>query len=71
MMESIKISALFRELGKNMFKVSLRSKKETVNVAKIAEMFGGGGHRNAAGYKVSSDINIAKQTLLNAIRSQL
>lgn len=70
MMESIKISALFRELGKNIFKVSLRSKKETVNVAKIAEMFGGGGHKNAAGYKANSDFNTAKQKLLNILRSQ-
>jgi phosphoesterase RecJ-like protein len=70
MMESIKISALFRELGKNSFKVSLRSKKETVNVAKIAEMFGGGGHKNAAGYKANSDFNTAKQKLLNILRRQ-
>lgn len=70
MMESIKVSALFREVGKNLFKVSLRSKKETVNVAKIAEMFGGGGHKQAAGYKVSSGFNTAKQELLNILCSQ-
>ncbi len=70
MMESIKVSALFRELGKNSFKVSLRSKKETVNVAKIAEMFGGGGHKQAAGYKVHSDFGTAKQKLLNILHNQ-
>lgn len=71
MIKSINVSALFRELAQNSFKVSLRSKKDTLNVAKISEMFGGGGHKNAAGYKVSSDINTAKKELLNAVRSRL
>ena len=36
------------EIGSLEFKVSLRSKGK-VNVAKIAELFGGGGHARAAG----------------------
>jgi len=35
-------------------KVSLRSKKGMPDVSKIAEKFGGGGHRNASGFAVSS-----------------
>ncbi len=41
--------AMFRELEGGGFKVSLRS-RGTVNVERIARRFGGGGHRNAAGF---------------------
>lgn len=40
--------AMLRESEPGVFRTSLRSKGE-VNVAKVAEKFGGGGHRNAAG----------------------
>ena len=40
--------ALFKECSPGVYRTSLRSKGE-VNVAKVAEYFGGGGHRNAAG----------------------
>ena len=41
--------ALFRQLENGQLKVSLRS-RGAVNVEKIARRFGGGGHRNAAGF---------------------
>ena len=40
--------AMLKEFGPGLYRTSLRSKGE-VNVAKVAELFGGGGHRNAAG----------------------
>lgn len=43
-----------REVAPETFRVSLRSKGE-INVAKIAEKFGGGGHKNAAGLSVTGD----------------
>jgi phosphoesterase RecJ-like protein len=67
MIDSVGISAFFRELGTSAWKVSLRSKGE-VNVAKIAEQFGGGGHKNAAGYKAEGDLNSVKEALLKAGR---
>lgn len=70
MIKSIKVSALFREISDNYYKVSLRSKGRDINVAKTAEMFSGGGHRNAAGYKVKSDIRSAKEALLKALSQQ-
>ncbi|MDT7777528.1 MAG: bifunctional oligoribonuclease and phosphatase NrnA [Acidobacteriota bacterium] len=44
----VEACAFFKETGPNVYRVSLRSKCD-VNVARIAERFGGGGHRNAAG----------------------
>ena len=40
--------ALLKECAPEVYRTSLRSKGD-VNVARVAEMFGGGGHRNAAG----------------------
>ena len=62
---SVKISALFRDIGDGSWKASLRS-KGNVNVAKIAELFGGGGHKNAAGFKISGGLKSAKEKLLRA-----
>ena len=44
----VEATALFKETSPGVYRTSLRSKGD-VNVAKIAEQFGGGGHRNAAG----------------------
>ena len=44
----VEAAALFKECSPGVYRTSLRS-KGTVNVAKVAEQFGGGGHRNAAG----------------------
>ena len=40
--------ALLKECEPGIYRTSLRSKGD-VNVARVAEKFGGGGHRNAAG----------------------
>jgi phosphoesterase RecJ-like protein len=42
----------FKEIKKNTFRVSLRS-KGTANAAFVAEYFGGGGHHHAAGFTVT------------------
>ncbi|MBI5101034.1 MAG: bifunctional oligoribonuclease/PAP phosphatase NrnA [Nitrospirae bacterium] len=65
--DSVKMSAMFRELGGNQWKASLRA-KGAVNVAAIAETFGGGGHRNAAGYKTEGDFACVRRALLQAVR---
>ena len=44
--------AFLKETAPGVYRVSLRSKGD-VNVARIAERFGGGGHRNAAGCTLS------------------
>lgn len=68
MIKDIKVSALFRELDDNYWKVSLRSKGE-VNVARIAALFDGGGHKNAAGYRIKADLKSAKEALLRAVKN--
>lgn len=43
-----------REVGPNQYRASLRSKGD-INVAKVAEKFGGGGHKNASGLSIEGD----------------
>jgi phosphoesterase RecJ-like protein len=68
MMKRIKVSAFFREVDGG-WKVSLRSRGD-FDVARIAEMFKGGGHRNAAGYKVAADMKTAKEVLVKAVMNK-
>ena len=56
-----------REVGPNQFRVSLRSKGD-INVARVAERFGGGGHRNAAGLKVDGDWDEKERELVEAVK---
>jgi phosphoesterase RecJ-like protein len=55
-----------REVEPNFYRVSLRS-KDGINVARIAERFGGGGHKNAAGCRVEGDWNKAESEIVSAI----
>lgn len=43
-----------RETGPDQYRASLRSKGD-INVAKVAEKFGGGGHKNASGLSINGD----------------
>ena len=63
MMKDIGISAFFRQIDGDEWKVSLRSKGD-FDVARIAVLFGGGGHKNAAGYIIKADLEAAKKALL-------
>jgi phosphoesterase RecJ-like protein len=42
-----------------------------VNVATIAERFGGGGHENASGCTLDDPLTVATERILNYLRSEL
>ncbi len=67
MIRSVDISVMFRQIGPRHWKASLRS-KGAFDVAAVASLFQGGGHRNAAGYKVHGEIEEVKERLLEAVR---
>ena len=48
--EEVRVSVFFKENVEGLLRCSLRS-KGNINVAEIAERFGGGGHKTAAGFK--------------------
>ena len=50
-LRSVKVAVFFKEAPDGYIKVSLRAKGEC-DVSQVASKYGGGGHRNAAGYRV-------------------
>ena len=66
----VQVAAFFRELPDARFRVSLRSKGK-VDVACVAEEFGGGGHACASGCSVDGPLHAAVETVLGKIRKQV
>lgn len=67
---SVDAAALFVEQADGKVKVSLRS-RGTVNVCTIAEKFGGGGHKMAAGAHLPGPIENAKKLILAEMMEKL
>ncbi len=67
---SVEASALFVELPDCRVRCSLRS-RGAVDVCKIAQKFGGGGHPSAAGTYLPSPIEEAKQAIIDIVRQRL
>ncbi|MBQ8451504.1 MAG: bifunctional oligoribonuclease/PAP phosphatase NrnA [Clostridia bacterium] len=65
-----KIGVILKEKEKGEIHCSFRSKFD-YNVAEIAEQFGGGGHKNASGCTIMSDITHAKKLIKSAIEKYL
>ena len=66
----VEVAAFFRELPGDKFRVSLRS-KGAVNVARIAESFGGGGHTCASGHAIDGPLSAATGRVLDLLRAEL
>ena len=60
--------AFFKELTPGAYRISLRSKGKN-NVAKVAELFGGGGHRNAAGCRIEGDFEEVKRRVIEGLQN--
>ncbi|MGH9800708.1 MAG: DHH family phosphoesterase [Blastocatellia bacterium] len=59
--------AFFRELPNSTYRTSLRSKNR-VNVARVAEHFGGGGHANAAGFTIQADYDELSRDVIERLK---
>jgi phosphoesterase RecJ-like protein len=64
----VEAAAFFKELAPGAYRVSLRSKGKN-NVAKLAEQFGGGGHRNAAGCRIDGDFEDVKRRVIEGLQN--
>lgn len=65
MLKNVKVSVLIKE-DKDKFHVTFRS-KGNIDVSKIASYFGGGGHKNASGCKISKAKYRESEKIINAI----
>ncbi len=66
----VEASAFFREISGLRYRVSLRSKGR-IDVARIAQTFGGGGHGCASGHSVAGPFELACGRVLAALRQAL
>ncbi len=62
----VEVAAIFVELESELVKVSLRSRTD-FDVRQIAQEFGGGGHRAAAGVRIAQGLAGTRQTVLDAV----
>jgi phosphoesterase RecJ-like protein len=68
--DEVEAVAFFKELASGVYRVSLRSKGK-YNVAKVAETFGGGGHKNAAGCRIEGDLEEVKRRVIEGLQAAL
>lgn len=68
--EGVEVGILLREMGDGRIKVSLRS-RDHIDVEKVAEIFDGGGHPQAAGCVIEGDIAEVERKVLREIREML
>lgn len=66
----VEVAIFFRQLSEGAFKVGFRS-KGLVDVSRLAEGFGGGGHHNAAGCVVEGGIDEVREKVFSHLRSVL
>ncbi len=66
----VKVAVAVSEVADKSFKVSIRT-GEDVDSSKIALVFGGGGHKNAAGLRISGFYEDVIDKLLKAVRDEI
>jgi bifunctional oligoribonuclease and PAP phosphatase NrnA len=64
------VAVILVEQPKGGFKISLRSRCD-LDCSKIAEQFGGGGHKAAAGAFLNEPLDVAREKILSAVRQVL
>jgi phosphoesterase RecJ-like protein len=66
----VKISAALRQDGP-LWRVSLRSISEQYDVSKIAQSFGGGGHKQAAAFRITQPLSNVQQLIRTKVKEAL
>jgi phosphoesterase RecJ-like protein len=66
----VEVAIFLREIKHGLFKVGFRSKGK-INVAALAELFGGGGHHNAAGGNIEGTIDEVRKLVLSRVYEAL
>jgi len=65
--DTVTVACILKELEDEVIKVGFRSKND-IDVADIAQIFGGGGHARAAGCTIYATVEKAKEMILNEIQ---
>ncbi len=67
--DTVEVAALIKETDKGA-KISLRSKAK-VDVSKVAEVFGGGGHLRAAGLVMEKNMEASRNEIIDFLKNEL
>lgn len=67
MVKGVEVGLLFREIDPGQVKIGFRS-KGAVDVSELAVMFGGGGHRQAAGAQTEGSMEECQNRVIQAVR---
>ncbi|MBF0484252.1 MAG: hypothetical protein HQL25_06055, partial [Candidatus Omnitrophica bacterium] len=65
--KEIEAVIIFTEVSRKLTRINFRSKTR-LNVAKLSEIFGGGGHRRASGCQIDRSINQARAMVLKQLK---
>lgn len=68
--EGVEIGITVKEKDLNEYKASVRT-NSFVDASKFCEYFGGGGHKRAAGFKISGDIQTVKSEILDRLKKEM
>ena len=68
--KSVDLAILFREGGDGLVHVSMRS-REGINVAKLAQRHGGGGHRQAAACRIPGSLHSVRSMFIGEAASYI
>ena len=66
----VEVAIFFRQIDDSSYKVGFRSKGK-VDVSRLAEGFGGGGHHNAAGCVVKGDLESVREQVFSHLKAVL
>ncbi len=69
--DGVVVAIVFEEVDANLTRISLRSKDDRVNVNEVAALFGGGGHKAAAGARVTGSPLSVQRRVLGAVKRAL
>jgi phosphoesterase RecJ-like protein len=67
-LSGVEVAIFFRQISAESYKVGFRSKGK-VDVSRIAELFGGGGHHNAAGCIVAGNLDEVRQKVFSHLKA--
>lgn len=64
--DTTEVSFVVKEVDTKICKISMRSKN--INIAEVCEKFGGGGHKNASGCTIKSDVKNSIAQILDVLK---
>jgi bifunctional oligoribonuclease and PAP phosphatase NrnA len=69
--DTVMVAILFEELENDRVRISMRSKESEIDVNKISQEFGGGGHPLAAGARIRGSLKEVEKLVTNRVADEI